>query len=115
MVVIVVVSKGRGGDGYGSSGVKLDGGVASMTWWWLSGGGNSGSRSKMVMAEGQLIVAVYLSLCIKISCSVKIILKTSILSDFDPFMGLTLMRTESKMGSFARGGGSMSPPPLKFH
>ena len=61
--------------------------MAWWWWWWLSGGGNSVSRSKMVMAEGQLIVAVYLSLCMKISCSVKIILKTSILSDFDPFMG----------------------------
>ena len=37
------------------------------------------------MAEGQLKVAVYPSVCIKIFCSVKIILK--ILSNFDPFMG----------------------------
>ena len=38
--------------------------VMARWWWWLSGGGNSGSRSKMIMAEGQLIVAVYLSLCL---------------------------------------------------
>ena len=38
--------------------------VMAWWWWWLSGGGNSGNRSKMVMVEGQLIVAVYLSLCL---------------------------------------------------
>jgi len=52
----------------GSSGALVVVGHGSVVvvaqWWWLSGVGNSGSRSKMVIAEGQLIVAVYLSLCL---------------------------------------------------